>query len=504
MVLRSLAAATAAVVLLAGCSGGDDKSTDSSKDGASQTPGTPSAPALTPYDPPKSFEATYAYSLPEVTGHSSFKPEVAMVGSTAVANSLRGVDGQNLAGPAKPWQTLATETTDGSVVINDASVPVAVQLNGKPAVAVAYYQRVKGAGTAKPGVSVLFRWLDPADGKPLSEATFDVTALLGDAEVNSGLPGGFTNLTFDPATGQVAVGVSPASMIGAKSGIVTVIADPATKKAVGLPFMRPAGLSKGVLVGTQGKENTRRTVALVDAATGRITKSGLLPGLEGLTPTGANGSKYVYLYGQKYDKSIGFAGDYVGYFYAVDPASGAVVQTKTAVKKTQYLQNYSCFADGQKTVVCTADQPEAAEAEIVGFDDTTGKKTWGFTEASAGRVVPQVTAAFHGVLYASAETKPVLLNALTGQDIPTPTPTVPTGADTAGPTGTPGETPSEDPTPTDSSSPSGGSSGAPVAAQPANQLQSPQSVSEYGGVYLAEPELSDDFSGTLQILKAVG
>lgn len=501
MVLRTLVTATAAVVLLAGCSGGDDKSSESKDSGNNQTPSTPSAPAVTPYDPPKAFQANYAYSLPEVKGRSSFKPEVAMVGMTAVANSLRGVDGQSVAGPAKPWQTLATEKTDGSVVINDASAPVAVQLDGKPAVAVAYYQRVKGAGTAKPGVSVLFRWLDPADGKLLSEATFDVTTLLGDDEVNSGLPGGFTHLTADPATGQLAAGVAPTSMIGAKSGIVTVIADPATKKAVALPFTAPVTLSKGVLVATQGKENTRRTVSLVDAATGRVTKSNLLPGLENLTATGADGSKYAYLYGLKYDKSLT---ENVGYLYAVDPATGAVVQTKSGLKETSYLGRFVCQADGQKTVVCTADQ--VATGEIIGFDDTTGKKTWGFTGDSAGRVVPVVTAAFHGMVYATANQKPILLNALTGQDVPAPTPTIPTGPDTGGPT--PGETPSEDPTPTDGSTdgstPSGDSSGAPVVAQPAYKLQSPTSVSEYGGVYLAEPELGDDFSGTLQILKAVG
>ncbi len=299
MVLRTLVTATAAVVLLAGCSGGDDKSSDS-KDSASQTPSTPSAPAATPYDPPKAFQGNYAYSLPEIKGRT-FVPLVGMVGMTAVTNTPLGVVGQSTAGPAKPWQTPATETTDGSVVINDATAPFSVQLDGKPAVAVAYYQRVKGAGTAKPGLSVLFRWLDPADGKLLSEATVDATALLGDAEVNSSSPGDFRQVSVDPATGQMAVGLGPSSMIGAKSGIIAVIGDPATKKGVAVPFTEPAGISKGVLVAAQGKED-RQTVSLLDAATGRVTKSGLLPGLESINATGSNGGKYAYLYGLKYDK----------------------------------------------------------------------------------------------------------------------------------------------------------------------------------------------------------
>lgn len=498
MVLRTLVTATAAVVLLAGCSGGDDNKSADSKDSANQTPGTPSAPAVTPYDPPKAFQGNYAYSLPEVKGHT-FAPLVGMVGMTAVANSLRGVAGQSAAGPAKPWQTPATETTDGSVVINDATAPFSVQLDGKPAVAVAYYQRVKGAGTAKPGLSVLFRWLDPADGKLLSEATVDATALLGDDEVNSGSPGDFRQVSVDPATGQMAVGLGPSSMIGAKSGIITVIGDPATKKGVAVPFTEPAGISKGVLVAVQGKPDARQTVSLLDAATGRVTKSGLLPGLENLNATGSNGGKYAYLYGLKYDKSIT---ENVGYLYAVDPATGAVVQTKSALKRGDYLARYKCQADGQKSVVCTADQ--VATGEIIGFDDTTGKKAWGFTGDSTGRVVPTVTAAFHGMVYATVSQKPILLNALTGQDVPVPTPTIPTGPDTGGPT--PGETATQNPSDgsTDGSTPSGDSSGAPVVAQPDYKLQSPTSVSEYGGAYLTEAEYGDGFSGTLQILKAVG
>ncbi|MDX6261298.1 MAG: hypothetical protein QOH84_2986 [Kribbellaceae bacterium] len=504
--LRPLVAVTAAAVLLTSCSGGDDKSADdSSKGGTDQTSGTPSAPAPTPYDPPKAFQAVAASSLAEEKGHSSVEPEVGMVGTTAVANSYSGAVGQSMTG-GKPWQTLATQTTDGSVVINDASRPVAVQLDGKPAVAVAYYQRTKGAGTQKPGVSVLFRWLDPADGKPLSEATVDATALLGDAEVNSGLPGGFTDLAVDPATGQMAVGLAPTSLIGAKSGVITVIGDPATKKGVAVPFMKPAGISKGVVVGAQGNDNTRRSVALVDAATGKVTKSGLLPGLEGLNPTGSNGGKYAYLYGQKYDKSLGLTGDYVGYLYAVDPATGAVVQTKSAVKNTQYLLHYSCLADGQKTVVCAANRPEASEAEMIGFDDTTGKKAWGYTDANASRVVPEVTAAFHGVLYATAETKPVLIDALTGKDIPAPTPTVaPTDSASPGESTTPGDDQTPTESSTDATTPSGEEPpGAPVPAQPDFELQSPQGVSEYGGVYLHKDELSDESIGVLQVLKAIG
>ncbi len=90
-------------------------------------------------------------------------------------------------------------------------------------------------------------------------------------------------------------------------------------------------------------------------------------------------------------------------------------------------------------------------SEIIGIDDTTGKKTWGYTDKAANRLVPDVTAAFHGIVYGQTEAQPVLLDAATGNDVPTSEQT-PSNSTTP----SDGGTPSEGATPTDASSPSFG------------------------------------------------
>ncbi|HEY0690274.1 MAG TPA: hypothetical protein VGD71_14675 [Kribbella sp.] len=82
---------------------------------------------------------------------------------------------------------------------------------------------------------------------------------------------------------------------------------------------------------------------------------------------------------------------------------------------------FTCWGDSKSSVVCTSDA--RGQAEIIGIDDATGKKAWGYTEKSGSRVVPKLNAAFHGLVYAQAEAGPALLDATTGQDVPSPTPT---------------------------------------------------------------------------------
>jgi hypothetical protein len=359
---------------------------------------------------------------------------------------------------------------------------------------VAYYQRVKGSGTNKAKVQVAFRWVDPADGKIVSEATIDVTPVIGAQEVNAGLSGGFTSETFDAATGQIAVGLASASQIGAKAGIFSVFADPKTKKTGAVPFLEPAGVSNGVVVGAKGPERDKRSLAIADAITGAVKKTGL-QGLEALTPAGA-GQKHIYMYGHKYVRTDKYHGYYAPSIYAIDPTTGAIVETKSTLKASYPDFRYHCLGDSANTVVCVTAETSRTP-EIVGIDDTTGKKTWGYSEAAGGRVVPKVTAVFHGVIYAEAETGPILLNAVTGLDLPTPTPT-PTPTDGATPTSpTDSASPSETPTPTYGETPDESS----LDAKP----KSPTAVSVYGGVYLRKNESwTSRTTGSLQILKATG
>lgn len=535
--LRQLVCAVAVTGLIAGCSGGDDKSSDnpSGDPSAGQSGATPSGPTAKAFDPPKLFDALGGFIVTPVQGRSSWDPQPGMFKDVALWVGLDGLHGRKLPGgegfdapadgtevvrtdgsssgstdsetpsetPSETASAGSTPTATGNgkgLDTKDATAPVPAKLNGKDVVVVAYYQKVLATGTTKDHLQVRFQWIDPAAGEVVSTADVDVTPTIGEEEVNAGLDASITTkLVVDTATGQAAVGLAPASLIGAKAGTFGVFGDPATKKGTTVPFLEPAGLSKGVMVGAFGKDNSRRTLAGVDVNT-KATKFTGLKGVYYLEPIG-HGDKHAYFWGELYDTKTSKESHAV---YAVDMATGRPTQAPSAHDNP--LTDLNCFND--RTAVVCASRGEAPTREIIGFDDSTGKKAWGWGGENSPRVVPVVNTLFHGVVYGYTPNGPALLDAAGGKDIPVP----------SGSTGeTPGATPTETPggeTPTDASSPGSTptvtfgdefESGSPAYTTD-GKLVAPQAVSEYGAVTIRE----DVETGSLEsgpvavVLQAIG
>jgi hypothetical protein len=459
-----------AVVLLAGCSGDGDKSDSRpEKNGGSAT--APSAPAAASFDPPKAFVAMSAFGVERAAKDNEYTLQAGMVGQTSLIAGLTGVTGRDIAAQVKPWTapSAAASTTETL----DVTAPMGVQLDGKDVVAIAYVQNDKGQGTQKVKGQVVFQWLNATDGKKVAEVTADLTPALGAGQGGDNV----VSQAYDPATGQIVVGVGAAGEEAAKKGgeVFTVYADPKTKKSTVIPFVTPAGVLNGVVAGAKGSNQEGAadgTIVIADAATGNITKQ--TPTKQDYLNAAGSGSKRAYL------ASNSYAGNdkYNNALYSVDIASGAVVQTKSQVVDEQ-VSTFACWGDQAKAVVCTSG--ESGGKEIIGFDDTTGKKTWGYTDKSASRVIPAVTAAFHGIVYAQTEAQPVLVDAATGADVPTGTPA-------------------------SSSKPSAGSTSADGAPSQGNdpasangsdmslynsKLKSPTAVTRYGGAYLQAPSGSN-------------
>ena len=407
MSLVSLVGVATAVVLLAGCSGSDD--TSESKPESSGTTGTaPSAPKVASFDPPKSFVTMSAYGIDRTAKDNEYTLKAGMVGQTSLIAGLTGVTGHNIAGQAKPWTAPAAAAT--TTETEDVTAPMPVRLDGKDVVAVAYVQNDKGQGTQKAKGQVVFQWLDSIDGKKVAEVTVDLTPVLGAGQGGDNV----ASQAYDPATGQIVVGVGAAGTEAAEKGgdVFTVYADPKTGKSTVIPFVTPAGVLNGVVAGAKGGHREGAadgTIVLADGTTGKITKQ--TPTKQDYLNPAGSGSRHAYL------ASNSYTGDdtYANALYAVDFASGAVVQTKSQITDDQ-LSGYTCWGDQAKSVVCTSGA--SGGREIIGFDDTTGKKAWGYTDKSADRVVPAITAAFHGVVYAQTEAQPVLMDAATGTDVP--------------------------------------------------------------------------------------
>ncbi|MEJ1107124.1 MULTISPECIES: hypothetical protein [unclassified Kribbella] len=472
---KAVATAATALVLLTACGGSDDKNTDSKPQGGGDTPAsTPSAPAVASFDPPKTFVAASAFAVEGAGKDNSFTLQAGMVGQTSLLAGRFGVTGRNIAAQGDPWTVPSTAASTTETV--DATAPMGVQLDGKDVVAIAYIQNDKGNGTQKAKGQVLFQWLDATDGKKVAEVTADLTPILGPGEGGENV----MRQAYDAATGQIAVGVHPAHPTAKSGAIFTVFADPKTQKSTVIPSLEPAGVLNGVVAGANGGNAAgegETTIVIADAGTGKVTKQ--IPTNHGSLRVAGRGVKRAYLSANTYvkPKPGTFAGTYKNALYSVDIATGTVVQTAS-----QYVEDsvdYTCLGDQANAVVCTG-ADNGSKVEILGVDDSTGKKTWGYTKDSASRIIPDVTAAFHGIVYAQTEVQPVLVDAATGNDVKS-----------ASPTPSDSTTPTNGATPTSTPSDGSGSQGKDPSTTNGSDMslydgtmRSPRAVTQYGGSYL--------------------
>ncbi|MFF0339461.1 hypothetical protein [Kribbella sp. NPDC004875] len=478
-------AVTAALILVAGCGGGDKKSDAGSGNngGSSASSPTPTAPSIPSFDPPKAFTAAAAFPVQKVQTREMYdEAKLGMVGPVALIGHYDGLVGNNVADPSKSWTVKSTpaETT----TVSDATPAVGIKLDGKDVAVVAYAEADKGNGTQKPQGLVLIQWIDVDSGQKVAEISTPVSTVDGTGPVASGTPS-LNDLRFDPETGQVAIGVGAS---GSPGGGKTVFADPKTKKATVIPGFLAAAVHGGVVAGAKTSSNQSSadgTVVLADGASGKITKQ--IP-LKQVSLTGiAGGLKHAYFYGT-ISKEGTYGSEDVGSLFAVDLTTGAVVKSAPGLSARD-SGGYQCVWDQASAIACHENQPTGPK-EILGFDDTTGKKAWGWNSLSGGRVVPDVTAAFHGVVYVQTEKQGVLLDGKTGQDLPSPTPS--SGASESSPstgsTPSDSDSPTSGDTPSDSDSPSDGSSPGGSDMSEYNGTQgSPDAVSPYGGVYSQFP-----------------
>ena len=89
-----------------------------------------------------------------------------------------------------------------------------------------------------------------------------------------------------------------------------------------------------------------------------------------------------------------------------------------AVRSAQDSQGgVSCRYDERSVTICY--QAVSGESWAAGFDARTGARLWQLPDAAAGRIAPQVSTAWHGVVYGSTDSGTVALDARTGADRPT-------------------------------------------------------------------------------------
>lgn len=478
---KAVATAAALLILVAGCGGKDDNKGSDAPKGGGDTPTTPAPPPVASFDPPKGLTPVAAYGVPIEKGASDDSTlSAGMVGQTALVAGKYGLTGRHIAGQRDPWTVLATEKTE-TITTSDHSAVMPVELDGKDVAVIAYSQIDKGNGTQKAKGQLVIQWIDAADGKKIAETTTDFTEKFGPGTT----AGDVDTQAYDAATGQVAIGLHANSADGGKNGSrdFTVFADPKTQKATITPFVAPAAVLNGTVVGAKGGNQEGAhdgTIVIFDGASGKISKQ-IPTKMDYLTPE-VGSTKHAYFNGSSYvpnPQSTVYT--YNSGLYVVDIATGALVGQIKSTLGTEKAYGYSCLGDQATALVCSTGQNGGTE-EIIGIDDTTGKKVWGYNKNSASRVVPVTTGAFHGVVYGYAQDQPIMLDAKTGADIPQPS---------SGPSTTPSAstTPTDDgnvtPPTGDPSLDVGNKFGSDLSQfDPKLGTPSPTAINEYGATYM--------------------
>ena len=191
--------------------------------------------------------------------------------------------------------------------------------------------------------------------------------------------------------------------------VITVALDPATGKTIWDHKDYDAGSVYGnVVVGTDYNvaENSSMTQATaLDVATGEQKWAGALRSLDLTVFPSDPGLVAVY------HSDYGTTDPYLLFLDAATGAEKGKVSGKGQYEKSAF----SCDYDQQSVLLCSS-----MANGLVGYDAKTGKELWSLPDQASGRVQPQVSVVWHGVVYGKTNGgTPITLDGKTGKDIST-------------------------------------------------------------------------------------
>ncbi|WP_159403662.1 hypothetical protein [Streptomyces sp. NRRL S-646] len=395
-----LVAAVLAGVTLTACGSGEGSE---AADGTPAAAASKSAVASRPvHDPPAKF-ATKGALMPDGLTEDMFDgvfirpPSVTLHGSTAYVGAFDHVQAVDTAN----GHVTATIEPEGKAMAESAGVshkagaPAVITVGGTPALVTPFLIEQSGTGTQADHMAVEIAVSDPDTAKVRSRLTLRLPEWADDPD--SGL-----TATAVGADGNIAVvTVSDKNFYAVTYGV-----DLTARRQVWVhDDFRTTGVASGTAVGFSAG-TTELHAAGYEVATGKRRWQGehMVENTPKLSTAGPN---YVLLQGQGYDSAT-------NYLHLLDATTG-----KTKQRLPAGLAKGTCVYDEKSTLVCHGTGDDTDVPVAFGLDATTGKTLWQLPDKQADRVAPEVTTAWHGRVYGTAEDAPVALDARTGKDLPT-------------------------------------------------------------------------------------
>ncbi|MGW9372990.1 outer membrane protein assembly factor BamB family protein [Streptomyces xanthophaeus] len=368
--------ASLTLCLATACGGGDQPAADQPQKGAAPGPDTSPVPtAAKSFDPPLKFGAQTRD--PIAGGFSKGKWAVRLDGTTAYASSEGEVKAVGALDSKELWSVKPQGQSDKSTYgTAPVARPTLVQIDGKAAVLAAFPVSVPASGTTPSRAAIELTAVAADSGTRLWTATVDKP----DSQ-----DGGTVLLGSDGTTAVIRVGGSTTIGIALVTRQIVWTAKGFYGEIVdrGVVVGRGENTKVTGLAITDGKEawtNQESAPELNSVGAGLFTAK-----LSGTSTRAQNNAVLL-------DVSTG------------RPPAG--LDEKTLGEPT-YL---SCLHDQRSTIVCSADKG------VFALDATTFKELWTIDRKDKSRLLPEVTTAWHGAVYATTTNGTVVLDALTGKD----------------------------------------------------------------------------------------
>ncbi|MCC9309967.1 PQQ-binding-like beta-propeller repeat protein [Kitasatospora sp. RB6PN24] len=331
---------------------------------------------------------------PSATGTVRDRPAVTLSGTTAFVTAESGIEAFDTASGRKVWAagTVTPAPTDGTV----RAAPLVASMNGQPAVFAAFDRVVQGTGTAPSRTVIEILAANASTGAQLWDAQVDSTPSPDD------FMGQDDGLVADGITAGKVIGVNAQTLV-VTEGETTYVLDLSSRQ---LRWKRPSfqaiALDGGIVAGEGAPSYGQRQLAGYAAQDNSTTWS--------VPPVGAG-----------HPASLAGPG-----LIAIDTTDGFdLLETKTGAARANIVQAaghihpWSCEFDQASVIACSDEAFNQAD-RIVALDATTLKQLWTLAATPGGRLVPSISAAWHGALYGHTSNGPVILDGRNGTDRATP------------------------------------------------------------------------------------
>ena len=367
------------------------------------TSGGPSAstpPPVKSFDPPRTF-ATTGVPLPALTPSTVQQDPVVpvtLVGTTAyiaATDSMQVMDTRTGAVLATILPTPAAAAPTGSTAGGAPVAPTAViSSTGKKLIIAPFTVRAPGQGTTPAHTAVAVTAVDTADNTTAWNMPLP-------------LPGWASSV--DENVGATVVGVHDTTLmisVASQNRAAVFAVDIGSHQVLWQKDDFRAGAVAGdSLIGAVPSAPYSEQAVVGVSVLGGAPRWNM-PGVYQTSFTAA-GPAIAAIGGADYGSAQPF-------FRLVDANSGTDVAPPRNGESTGSVAAYlHCRYDGTSVTVCTA---SALKDQVIGLDATTGKLLWQLPDPASNRVAPKVTTAWHGAVYGTTDSGPVVLDARTGAD----------------------------------------------------------------------------------------